>query len=337
VTPTCDPAAGIRHLADQLRLGREILDILHGLHVFARVAETGSFSAAARDHGTSHSATTRLISQLEDHFGVRLFHRTTRHLSLTEDGQELLAHARHMLESTQEMEAALGRQRASPTGLVRVGLPPAIATLLVPRLPALFLRYPGLSVELVVGDRFGDLVEERLDLALQRGQPADSSVVARAIGTFGRVVVASAPYLEKHGAPGEPSDLVRHNCLIHEVGPDSNRWQFTGPEGEIAVTVAGNFHADNGEVVHRAALAGHGIAKLPESQVVDDIRAARMYRLLSDYPSGRQQLFVVYPSRRHMAPRTRVLIDFLAAMAHAEEARLAEALVWGENETTWLV
>lgn len=313
------------------------LDILHGLHVFTRVVETGSFSAVARETGTSHSATTRLIGQLEDHFGVRLFHRTTRHLSLTEDGQALLAHARHALDCVEEMESSLGRQRASPTGLVRVGVPPAVATLLVPRLPALFQRYPGLSAELVVGDRFGDLVEERLDLALQRGQPADSSVVARAIGTFGRVVVASAPYLERHGAPQHPNDLADHNCLIHQTGPDSDRWQFTGPEGEIAVSVSGNFRADNGHVVHRAVLAGFGIAKLPESQVVDDIRAARMYRLLGDFPSGRQQMFIVYPSRRHLAPRTRVMIDFLANMAHAEEARLADARVWGENETTWLV
>lgn len=318
-------------------IGEMPVDILHGLHVFARVVETGSFSAVARETGTSHSAVTRLVSQLEDHFGVRLFHRTTRHLSLTEDGQELLAHARTILDSAQEMEAALGRQRASPTGLVRLGVPPAVATLLVPRLPAVFERHPGLSVEMVVGDRFGDLVEERLDLAMQRGQPADSSVVARAVGTFGRVVVASAPYLEKHGAPQHPNDLINHNCLVHEVGPASNRWQFSGPGGDITVSVSGTFLSDNGDVVHRAALAGYGIAKLPESQVVDDIRASRMYRVLGDYRSERQQLFLVYPSRRHLAPRTRVMIDFLANMVHAEEARLANARVWGENEASWLV
>ncbi len=167
------------------------MDLLRALGTFVRVVETGSFSAVARETGTSHSAATRLISQLEDHYGVRMFHRTTRRLSLTEDGQDLLNHARHLLEATQEMEATLGRQGASPTGLVRIGIPPAVATLLVPQLPRLFQRYPGLSVELVVGDRFGDLIQERLDLALSRGQPADSSLVARAIGSFGRVLVAA--------------------------------------------------------------------------------------------------------------------------------------------------
>jgi DNA-binding transcriptional LysR family regulator len=313
------------------------MDLLRALGTFVRVAETGSFSAVARETGTSHSAATRLISQLEDHFGMRLFHRTTRRLSLTEDGRDLLNHARHLIDSAQEMEATLGRQRTSPTGLVRIGVPHAAATVLMPQLPRLFERYPGLSVELVVGDQFGDLVEERLDLALQGAQPGDSSLVARAIGTFGRVLVASPAYLERRGAPREPADLAEHSCVIHQRGPDSFQWRFTGQDGPIEVAVAGAFHADNTHLVHRAALAGFGIAMLPEMQVVDDIRAARLYRLLADYPSGRQSVFVVYPSRRHLAPRTRVVIDFLVEMARALETWLADARVWGENETTWLV
>ncbi len=313
------------------------MDLLHALVTFVRVVETGSFSAVARETGTSHSAATRLIGQLEDHFGVRLFHRTTRRLSLTEDGQDLLGQARHLIETTQEMEATLGRRRASPTGLVRVGIPPAVATLLVPQLSSVFQRHPGLSVELVVGDRFDDLVEERLDLALQRAQPGDSSLVARAIGTFGRVLVAAPAYLERRGAPQQPADLTAHSCVIHENGADSTRWRFTGPDRPIDVAVTGPFRSDNSEVVHRAALAGHGIAYLPELQVVDDIRAARLYRLLADYPSERGQVFVVYPSRRHLAPRTRVMIDCLVEMGRALEAWLADARIWGENDTTWLV
>ncbi len=313
------------------------MDLLRALSTFVRVVETGSFSAVARETGTSHSAATRLIGQLEDHFGVRLFHRTTRRLSLTEDGQDLLNHAHHLIETTQEMEATLGRQRASPTGLVRVGISPAIATLLVPQLPKVFEHYPGLSVELVVGDRFGDLIEERLDLALQRGQPANSSLVARAIGTFGRVLVAAPAYLERRGAPGTPAELAEHSCVIHEDRVGSARWSFNGPDGPVEVTVSGPFRSDNSEVVHRAALAGFGVANLPELQVVDDIRAARLYRLLPDYPSGLGQVFVVYPSRRHLAPRTRVMIDFLVEMGRALETWLADARMWGESDTTWLV
>lgn len=313
------------------------MDLLRALGTFVRVVETGSFSAVARETGTSHSAATRLISQLEDHFGVRLFHRTTRRLSLTEDGQDLLNHARHLLEMTEDMEATLGRQRASPTGLVRIGISPAVAAVFLRQLPDMFERYPGLSVELVVGDRFGDLIEERLDLAMQRGQPADSSLVARAIGTFGRVLVAAPTYLERRGAPREPAELAQHSCVIHENGPDSTRWRFNGPDGPIDVTVTGPFRTDNSDVVRRATLAGYGVAMLPELQVVDDIRSARLYRLLPDYPSGRGQVFVVYPSRRHLAPRTRLMIDAIVEMGRKLEAWLDDARIWGENETTWLV
>jgi DNA-binding transcriptional LysR family regulator len=285
------------------------MELIRALSTFVRVVETGSFSAVARETGTSHSAATRLIGQLEDHFGVRLFHRTTRRLSLTEDGQELLNHARPLLEMTQEMESTLGRQSATPTGLVRLGISPGVATLLIPL----------------------------LDLALQIGQPNDTSLVARAIGTFGRVLVAAPAYLERRGAPQEPADLTHHSCVIHERGPDSARWRFSGPDGPIDVMVAGAFRSDNSDVVHRATLAGFGLAMLPEGQVVDDIRAARLYRMLADYPSGRTQAFVVYPSRRHLAPRTRVMIDALVDMGRRLEVWLADARVWGENETTWLV
>jgi DNA-binding transcriptional LysR family regulator len=313
------------------------MDLLRALGTFVRVVETGSFSAVARETGTSHTAATRLVGQLEDHFGVRLFHRTTRRLSLTEDGQDLLNHAHHLLETAQEMESTLGNHRSTPSGMVRIGITPAVATLLVPQLPRMFERFPGLSVDLVVSNRFGDLVEERLDLALQRGPAGDSSLVARAIGTFGRVLVASPAYLERRGAPTGPADLAQHSCVIHESGPDSAHWRFAGPDGPVDVIVSGPLHSDNTDVVHRAVLAGYGITMLPEMQVVDDIRAARLYRLLPDYPSGHEAVFVVYPSRRHLAPRTRVMIDFFVEMGRALETWLEEARVWGENETTWLV
>jgi DNA-binding transcriptional LysR family regulator len=317
--------------------GGEVMDLLQALGTFVRVAETGSFSAVGRESGASHSAVTRLIGQLETHFGVRLFHRTTRRLSLTEDGQDLLSQARHLLEVAEDLEGTLGRNRLSPTGLVRIGVSVGGAMMLVPRLRLLFTRYPGLSVELVVRDRFGDMIDERLDVALQLGQPADASLVTRAVATFGHVTVASPAYLEKHGAPASPADLAAHACIIHETRPDSAVWHFTGSQGPVTVNVAGLLRVNNSEVARHAALAGYGIAQLPEQMVLDDIRAARLYRLLKDYPSQRQQGFVVYPSRRHLPLRTRVVIDYLVEQVKLVEARLAEARELGETETAWLV
>jgi DNA-binding transcriptional LysR family regulator len=310
------------------------MDLLRALNTFDRIVETGSFSAVARETNSCQSAVTRLIGQLEAHFGLRLFHRTTRHLSLSEDGRDLLSHARQLLEMAEDMEGALGRHRTSPTGLVRVGLSAGASILLVPRMRLLFERYPDLFLELVVRDNFGDLVEERLDVAMQTGQPSDSSVIARVVGTFGRVLVAAPAYLERYGAPSHPTDLAHCACIVHDTGPTSTVWHFIGPGGPIKVAVSGVLRANNSEVVHRAVLAGYGIAFLWEQFVADDIRAARLYPLLVDYPSERDRTFVIYPSRRHLAPRTRVVIDFLVEQVGSAGAWMEAGRVWGEDEVT---
>src|SRR3984957_15756368 len=287
------------------------MDLLRALATFVRIAETGSFSAVARETNTTPSAVTRLVGQLEEHFKVRLFHRTTRHLSLTEDGQDVLNHARHIIEAAEDLEDILGHQRDAPSGKVRVGLTAGAARLLTPGLGDLLERYPGLAVELVIREQPSDLIEDRLDVALRLGAQSDTSLVARAVGDFGRAVVASAPYLEKHGAPENPNALAQHRCIVLDGGFDQSVWRFEGQGGPYAVEVSGGFSANNAEVIRQAALLGHGIALLPEPQILEDIRGGRLYRLLSEYSIGRTPGFLVYPSRRHLPPRTRVVLDFL--------------------------
>jgi DNA-binding transcriptional LysR family regulator len=287
------------------------MDLIAALRAFVRVTETSSFTAVARETHVSQSAVTRLIAQLEQHFDVRLFHRTTRRLSLTDDGQVLLTHARHLLDSADEMETVLGRQSGAPRGLVRLGTSVAGGLFLATRLPVLLARHPGLSVELVMRDQNSDMVEERLDLAFRSGEIADASLVARRVGFLGRAVVAAPIYLERHGAPSTPVDLATHTCLIHDATPEPELWRFTGADGPISVRVSGAFIANDSQAVQRAARAGYGIASLPEIQLIDDLRAGRLFRLLEDYPSQRVPVQIVYPSRRNLAPRTRVVMDFL--------------------------
>jgi DNA-binding transcriptional LysR family regulator len=313
------------------------MDLIQALQTFSRVTETGSFSAVARERNSSHSGVIRLMGHLEAHFGVRLFHRTTRRLSLTEDGQDLLGFTRHLLEVVEGMEDVLGSHRTVPTGLVRIGTTMAAAVLLTPRLLALLERHAGLAVELVVRDRLGDMIEERLDVAIQLGQPTDSSLMARKAGAFGRTLVAAPVYLERRGAPARPENLTEHTCILHELGPDSALWQFNGPEGVQEIRVNASFRANNAEVVHRAVLAGYGIAMMSEGLVIDDVRASRLYRLLPNYSSGRQPAFVLYPSRQHLAPRTRVVIDFLVEQISETAARLEQDDIWGNSETVWLM
>lgn len=308
------------------------MDLLYALRTFVRVVEAGSFSAVARESGGSPTRVTRLIGHLEDHFGVRLLHRTTRHLSLTDDGENLLVRARAVLEATEEMEAMLGRRKTAPTGRVRLGLPPGMAILVISRLSGLLRDYPGLSVELVIGERFGDFTEERLDLVVQSGRSNHPSAIVRTIARFGRVLVASPSYLEEHGVPQTPEDLVNHSCIIHENRPDSDRWNFTGPTGPVHVRVTGALHASSSTMVHRAALADHGIAWLLEPHVLDDIRSNRLCRLLPDWASEQEHTFVSYPSRRNLPPRTRVLIDFFVSVGREAEAQFAAPRVMACND-----
>jgi DNA-binding transcriptional LysR family regulator len=313
------------------------MDLINGLHTFIRVVETGSFSAVAREGNSSQSAVTRQVAQLEEHFGVRLFHRTTRKISLTDDGQDLVTRARHLLEEAEDLEDTFGKHNGSLNGLVRIGVPVGPAVLLVPDFTALLQKNPGLSIELVVSERSDDLVVERLDLALRFGQSADTSLVSRALATLGSTTVAAPAYLERHGAPEHPSDLLKHTCIIHDIGTDPTHWAFSGPDGAVEVEVAGSFRSNNSMVVRQAAMAGYGIALLGDLMTLTQIRTGRLYRLLPNYTARRRQAFIVYPSRRHLAQRTRVVIDFLVEAFRQLEARLQAGREWGETDATWLV
>jgi DNA-binding transcriptional LysR family regulator len=313
------------------------MDLIAGLQTFIRVVETGSFSAVAREANSSQSAVTRQVAQLEEHFGVRLFHRTTRKISLTDDGQDLVARARHLLEEAEDLEDTFGKQGGSPTGLVRLGLPVGAALLLMPDLAQLLARHPGLSVELVVNEQFSDMVAERLDVALRFGPSTDTSLVARALTTVASAPVAAPAYLERYGAPEHPSDLLKHICIVHDMGPESTHWAFTGPEGSVEVEVSSALRSNNSLVVRQAAMAGYGVALLGDPLTFTEIRAGRLYRLLPNYTARRRQAFVVYPSRRHLPARTRVVIDFLVQEFRELDTRLRDSREWGENDSTWLV
>ena len=301
------------------------MDLLGALGILVRVVETGSFSAVARERELSQAAVARQVSQLEEHFGVRLFHRTTRKLSLTDDGEMLLGLARPVLDGVDGLEAALGRQSASPVGLVRVGVTVAASRLLAQRLPMLLADHPGLKVELVVGDRLGDMIEERLDLAMRVGEIKDASLVARRSGIAERVAVAAPGYIKRHGEPSSPGELANHTCIVHDVGPNSDVWTFVTPDGSKDFLVSGGFLANDVRAVHLAARTGYGIAYLALFDVFDDLRSGRLVRVLRDFPAPGVPYSLVYPTRRHLAPRTRLVIDFIWEQFRQVQAELVTA------------
>jgi DNA-binding transcriptional LysR family regulator len=305
------------------------MDLLGTLKVLVRVTETGSFSAVARERDLTQAAVAKQISQLEEHFGVRLFHRTTRKLSLTDDGRMLLDLARPVLDGVETIEASLGRQSASPVGLVRLGVSGTGSRFLAERLPSLLADHPGLKVELLVSDRFGDMVEDRLDLALRIGEITDASLVQRRCGIFPRVVVATPSYIDRYGIPTTPDDLASHACIVLDVGPDSDVWTFVTPEGPKDFRVSGGFLANDARTVHRAALRGYGIAFLGLLEVLDDLQSGALVRLLNEFPAHVLPVSLVYSSRRHLAPRTRLVLEFVL-----EQVREVQALIGAASHET---
>lgn len=289
-----------------------MMDLLGGLRTFVRVIETGSFSAVAREGRATQSSIARQIAQLESHFGVRLIHRTTRRLSLTDDGARLLEHARTLLEDAAAMEEELGATGSSVRGQVRIALPMSLGLYVAPRLPDLLARHPELSVDLVLGDRVVDLIEDRIDLALRGGTIADSSLVARRLGMFSPAVIASPSYLSRAGMPAHPDELAGHACIVQAQGPGGGVWRFTGPEGAIEVRVSGAIRVNDSETARRIVLAGQGIALMPGVQAIDNLRDGSLVKILKDFPTHSVPIHIVYPSRRNQPARVRVVMEFIA-------------------------
>ena len=287
------------------------MDVVAAFRVFVRVAESQSFSAVAREMGTTQPAVSRQVAALEEHLGARLIQRTTRSLGLTEDGRDLLGHARRVLDSVEEAEASVGRRHNMPGGLVRLGTSFTFGRLYVaPRIPRLLERYPELSIDLRMSDGVSDLVAEGIDLAIRVSAVQDSSLVGRKIGSYRRVAVASASCIATYGEPHHPAELSRLPCIVFTGAANPAEWRFEGSEGPVTVNVAGRFRTDNGEGVREAVMAGLGFAVLPIWFFGTELTDGRLRPVLTGWEPPRSAISAVYPSRRNLAPRTRAVIDF---------------------------
>lgn len=285
---------------------------LMGIEVFARVVERKSFSAAARCLGLTTSAVSKQVSRLEASLGTRLLNRTTRSLSLTEAGATFYGRCVRILAEISAAEEAVGQLRERPRGTLRVSAPMSFGQLHVaPAIPEFLARYPEIRIDMTLDDRFVDLVEEGFDLAIRIARLPDSTLVARKLASSRRVVCGSPSYLSQHGVPEHPRDLAGHNCLLYSYQRE-NEWRFRGPRGEAKVTVLGSFRANNGDVLRAAALAGLGLVLLPTFIVGTDLRAGTLRAVLTSYAVSEEAVYAVYPHARHLSPKIRAFVDFLA-------------------------
>ena len=293
-----------------------MLDRLTGLEVFTRVAAAGSLSAAARLTGMSQTMVTKHIAALETRLGVKLFHRTTRRLSITEAGRNYLESSGRILSEIEAADAAVAADRVEPRGLLRLNAPVSFGTRqIAPLLAEFAARHPRVTVELGLNDRLVDLAEEGWDLAIRIGNLSNSSLIARRIAPC-RIVVCAAPsYLKARGSPLAVSDLGGHNCLGYTLSQQHpvDRWVF-GVRADVSIQISGNLRANNGDALRAAAIAGQGLIYQPTFIVADDLRAGTLIALTLDQPAVELAgIYAVFLPDRHPAAKVRAFIDFIAA------------------------
>lgn len=287
---------------------------LNQLAIYARVVEAGSFAEAARRLGTSRSVVSKAVAKLEKALDARLFNRTTRHLSLTEIGQVVAAHAGRVLEELDQLEQVIGSFNDEPRGILRVSASVAFGTLHVaPALADFLTAHPDLKMELTITDRLIDLAEDGYDMAIRVTAEPPLPLVARKLAPVRRRVCGTPAYFAKHGLPLTPADLVRHNCLDYTRSGEQGLWRFNGPHGEIDVPVSGSLHVDDDEALSQAVLGGLGVALLPTFIVGEALQAGKLQAVLSEYIPIERYVYALYLPTRHLPAKVRAFIDFLIA------------------------
>lgn len=281
------------------------------LKLFVRLAITNNISLAGRELRLSPAVASAHISKLEQELGVRLVHRTTRKVSLTEDGVAFLPHAEEVLASIDAARASVGDGELLPKGTLRVTAPSSFGRMhLIPAIKGFLSRYPDLSMDLRLSDSIVDLVEGGFDIAIRNADLRNSTLIARRLATDNRIVCASPDYLANFGEPSFPGDLRNHQC-INLIGLES--WTFDTADGHVTIKTTGNFRTDHGEAVRDGCVSGLGISIASTWSVYQHLERGELVQILKDYPLiSESAIWAVYPSSRLLAPKVRVFIDYFA-------------------------
>jgi DNA-binding transcriptional LysR family regulator len=281
---------------------------------FAAVVEAGSFVAAAELTGLSKTAVSRHVSDLEQRLGVRLLQRTTRRLSLTDEGQTFFTRVKDVLSAIDEAESELTARSIEPSGVVRVNAPLTFGTMhLAPLWGPFADANPKVVLDITLSDRAVDLIEEGYDLAVRIATSPGSTVVSRKLASTRVVLCASPHYLQMRGTPKQPRDLTSHAVISYSYWSGGDEWSFEGPRGPVSVKIKSRIHANNGDTCRTAALAHQGIILQPDFLIGEDLRRGDLVELMPQFRSVELGIFAVFPTRKHLPLKLRRLIDFLVA------------------------
>jgi DNA-binding transcriptional LysR family regulator len=289
------------------------MDRLTSLTAFVRVVDNGGFSAAGRKLNMSTTMVSNHIQALEERLGARLLHRTTRKVSLTEVGRAYYDRATQILSDLEQADDIAGALQSTPRGTLRIYTATHIVPFVAPVVAEFLAAYPDVKVDLNMGERTIDLIDEGFDVAIRLTPPPDSSLIVRSLATWRHVLCCSPAYLEKHGPLRQLSELADHNCVRHVLYPYGDEWRFVDRKGTPAsVRISGNLVSNSGEMLRTAALQGVGILLGPGFLVADDLDSGRLVRLLSEYRPVELSMNAVYPHRHHLSAKVRTFIDLLA-------------------------
>ena len=284
------------------------------MQTFNAVVDAGSFVKAADALKMSKAAVSRYVVELEARLGVRLLHRTTRRLSLTDEGQVFYARSKELLTELQEAEDEVTSHSNAASGLLRINAPVTFGTLhLAPIWGQFMAEHPKVSLDVTLADRQVDLIEEGFDLAIRIAALKSSSLVSRRLATTRIVLCASPQYLASHGTPTHPSELAQHAVISYSYRFGKDEWRFDGPDGPVNVNTHPHMYANNGDTCRAAALSHQGVILQPCFLVGRDISNGTLVELMPEYRSGEMGVYAVYPTRKHVPAKVRALIDFLAS------------------------
>lgn len=283
---------------------------LNELLVFAKVVQAGGFTAAARGLRMPKSTVSRKVSELEERVGAQLLQRTTRKLRLTEVGRAYYEHCARIIAEAEAAELAVTRLQAAPHGLLRVTAPLTFS-MLGPLVADFMKAYPEVQLELVCTDRTVDLVEEGFDVAIRAGKLADSSLIARRLGSIERLVVAAPSYVKARGAPKSPKELEKHECLLFGAGREGNVWSLHAGNRSVEVPIHSRLVVNEPDMLRAVTLAGAGVALLPNIVCTTDLATGRLQRILPDWGSPGAPVHAIYSSSRHHSPKVTAFVDFL--------------------------
>lgn len=296
------------------------MDRFQEMRTFAAVVEAGSFVRAADVLELSKPAVSRQVAELEARLGVRLLHRTTRKLSLTEEGEVFFTRCRELLAGLEEAEAEVTERSGQAVGVLKVSAPVSFGLLhLAPLWGGFLAANPQLTLELNLSDRMVDLLDEGLDVAVRIARLPSSSLVSRKLSSTRLVLCASPRYLRQHGTPRRLADLATHQVLAYSLMASGDSWEFDGPQGPVAVRVQPRMRSNSGDTCRAIALAHQGIVLQPAFLVGDDLRSGQLVEVLPDHRTQELGIYAVYPTRKHVAPKVRLLIEYLVkSFAKAE-------------------